>query len=538
MPKKTTGVLRWLGAAQLAIMLAAPAVGAETIARYGISMADIPLTTGQPDRGAGAYQFTGHTLYDPLIAWEANIGDRPGKLVPGLATEWKVDPKDPTKWIFTLRQGVKFHDGSAFTADAVVWNLDKVLADKSPQFDAKQSAQVRPRIPSIAGYRKIDANTVEITTKEPDSLFPYQLPWFLISSPAQFEAMGRDWNKVASQPSGTGPFKLDKLVPRERAELIANPDYWDPKRKPQTDRIVLLPIPDPLTRTNALLNGQVDLIESPAPDTVPQLEKTGFRVVKNVTPHVWPYHFSLLEGSPWLDVRVRKAANLAIDRDAIVQLLNGLAVPAKGQLDPTSPWFGKPSFDIKYDLAAAKKLMAEAGYSKDKPIKTKVIIAQGGTGQMLSLPMNEFVQQSLAEIGIQIEFEVVELENLYLHWRSGAAADMAKSKGITAINLAYVTADPFYALTRFQDSHYIAPNGVNWGHYKNPEIDALLAKSKTTFDTKQLDANLAKIHEDMVDKALMLWVVHDVNPHALSPKVKGFVQAQHWFQDITTVKMD
>lgn len=538
MYKKTPGLRRWLVAAQLSVLLAAPAAHAETVARYGISMADIPLTTGQPDRGAGAYQFTGHTLYDPLVAWEANVGDRPGKLVPGLATGWKPDAKDPTKWLFTLRKGVKFHDGSAFTADAVIWNLDKVLNDKAPQFDAKQSAQVRPRIPGVASYRKVDESTVEITTKEADSLFLYQLPWFLISSPAQFEAEGRDWNKVASHPSGTGPFKLDKLVPRERADLVRNADYWDTARKAQTDRIVLIPIPDSLTRTNALLNGQVDLIESPAPDTVPQLEKSGFRIAKNVTPHVWPYHFSMLPGSPWLDIRVRKAANLAIDRDAIVQLLNGLATPAKGQLDPGSPWFGKPTFDIKYDLAQAKALMAEAGYSKDKRLKTKAIIAQGGTGQMLSLPMNEFVQQSLAEIGIDLEFEVVELENLYLHWRSGAKADMNKDKGITAINLAYVTADPFYGLTRFMDSHYTAPNGVNWGWYKSDAVDAILARNKTTFDVKEQDANLAKVHEDMVNNALMLWVVHDVNPHALSPKVKGFVQAQHWFQDLTTIRVD
>jgi peptide/nickel transport system substrate-binding protein len=87
---------------------------AETVARYGISMADIPLTSGQPDRGAGAYQFTGHTIYDPLIAWEANIGTRPGKLVPGLATEWKVDAKDGKVWRFSLRKGVKLHDVSEF----------------------------------------------------------------------------------------------------------------------------------------------------------------------------------------------------------------------------------------------------------------------------------------------------------------------------------------------------------------------------------------------------------------------------------------
>lgn len=523
-------------AAPLALGLAQAAL-AETVARYGISMADIPLTTGQPDRGAGAYQFTGHTLYDPLVAWEANIGTRPGKLIPGLATTWKSDAKEPRKWTFQLRKGVKFHDGSAFDADAVTWNLDKVLNDKSPQFDAKQSAQVRPRIPSIASYRKVDAMTVEITTKEADALFPYQLPWFLISSPAQWEKLGRDWGKVAFQPSGTGPFKLDKLVPRERAEMVKNTAYWDSTRIPRTDRVVLLPIPDALTRANALLSGQVDLIETPPPDALPQLQKNGFKVVSNVTPHVWPYHFSTYPGSPWTDIRVRKAVNLAIDRDAIVKLLNGLATPAKGQLDKTSPWFGKPTFDIKYDLPQARALMAQAGYSKDKPLKAKIIIAQGGTGQMLSLPMNEYIQQSLAEIGIAVEFEVVELENLYLHWRSGAKADMNAGKGITAINLGYVTADPFYGVTRFMDSRYIAPNGVNWGGLNDTKVDATIDEIKTTFDTKKQDALLASLHQTMVDQALMLWVVHDVNPHVLSPKVKQFVQAQHWFQDLTTIGM-
>src|SRR5438128_12283079 len=104
--------------------LPAAAAQAESIVRYGISMADIPLTTGQPDRGAGAYQFTGYTIYDPLVAWDMSISDKPGKLVPGLATEWKVDDKDKTKWRFTLRKGVKFHDGSDFSADAVIWNFD------------------------------------------------------------------------------------------------------------------------------------------------------------------------------------------------------------------------------------------------------------------------------------------------------------------------------------------------------------------------------------------------------------------------------
>jgi peptide/nickel transport system substrate-binding protein len=509
---------------------------AETVVRYAISMADVPLTTGQPDRGAGGYQFTGFTLYDPLVAWEMNVADRPGKLVPGLATAWKVDEADKKNWRFTLREGVKFHDGSAFDADAVIWNLDKVLNDKAPHFDKRQSAQVRTRLPSVASYRKIDDKTVEITTKAVDSFFPYQMLWFLVSSPAQYEKLGRDWDKFASQPSGTGPFKLESLTPRERAVLVKNEAYWDKTRIPKTDKLVLVPMPEALSRTNALLAGQVDLIETPAPDAVAQLKSAGMRIVDNVTPHVWNYHLSVLPGSPWTDVRLRKALNLAIDRDGVVGLMNGLAKPATGQVDPSSPWFGKPTFQIKYDLAEAKRLVAEAGYSPQKPLKTTFIIATGGTGQMLSLPINEYLQQSFKEIGIDIEFRVVELEALYTAWRKGAADE--GNAGITANNIAYVTSDPLYAIVRFFHSGQVAPVGVNWGGYKNPKVDGLIDEARQTFDPAKQDELLAQAHAQIVDDAALVWVVHDTNPHALSPKVTKFVQAQHWFQDLTTIGKD
>ena len=524
-------------AAVIALVSAAvSSAGAETVVRYGISMADVPLTTGQPDRGAGGYQFTGYTLYDPLVAWEMNVSDRPGKLIPGLATEWKVDDADKTKWRFTLRQGVKFHDGSSFDADAVIWNFDKVLNDKAPHFDKRQSAQVKTRLPSVASYKKLDDATVEVTTKSVDSFFPYQMLWFLVSSPAQYEKLGKDWDKFASAPSGTGPFKLESLMPRERAVLIKNAEYWDKNRIPKADKLILLPMPEALTRTNELLAGQVDLIETPAPDAVAQIKSAGMRIVDNVTPHVWNYHLSVLPGSPWTDIRLRKALNLAIDREGVVGLMNGLAKPAIGQVDPSSPWFGKPSFALKYDPAEAKRLVKEAGYSPEKPLKTTFVIATGGTGQMLSLQINEYLQQSFKEIGIDIEFKVVELETLYSAWRKGAADEM--NAGITSNNIAYVTSDPLYAIVRFFHSGQVAPVGVNWGGYKNPKVDALIDEAKMTFDPAKQDELLAEAHAQIVDDAVLVWVVHDTNPHALSPKVKKFVQAQHWFQDLTTIGLD
>ncbi len=521
-----------VGAGALAA-LPVPALAQEKVVRFGISMADVPLTTGQPDRGAGAYKFTGLTLYDPLVAWELDVADRPGKLIPGLATEWTVNDADKTLWTFKLRDGVKFHDGAAFDADAVVWNLEKVFNKEAPQFDQRQAAQVRPRLPSIASYKKTGDMAIEIKTKAVDALFPYQMLWFLVSSPAQWEKLGKDWNKFASEPSGTGPFKLARLVPRERAELVKNEGYWNPKRIPKADRLVLIVAPEDSARTAALLSNAVDMIETPPPDAVTRLKQGGMRIEQNVTPHVWNYHPSLVEGSPWTDIRLRKAANLAIDRDAIVKLLNGLAKPAYGQVDRTSPWFGKPTFALKYAPDEARKLMSDAGFSKANSLKTKFVVASGGTGQMLSLPMNEAIQEMFKEVYIDVAFKVVELEAMYTAWRAGAKAEM--NKDITANNIAYVTSDPVYAITRFFASNQAAPVGVNWSHYKNEEVDRLINETLNTFDAAKQDALLARVHEKVVDDAVLIWVVHDTNPHALSPKIKSYVQAQHWFQDLTTI---
>ncbi|MCJ2014905.1 ABC transporter substrate-binding protein [Methylobacterium sp. J-076] len=511
----------------------AQAAGEPGSLTYGISMTDLPLTTGQPDRGAGGYQFTGLTLYDPLVAWELDVADRPGKMVPGLATSWESDPADRKNWTFRLRDGVTFHDGAAFDADAVIWNFDKVLNKEAPHFDQRQAAQVRPRLPGVASYRKLDAMTVQVTTKSVDSLFPYQMLWFLISSPAQYETVGRDWSKFAFAPSGTGPFKLLKLTPRVSLELIPNAAYWNPKRRPKVSKLTLACVPEDLARVNALLSGNVDLIESPAPDAVPRLKGAGMRIVGNDTPHVWNYHLSLLEGSPWRDLRLRKAANLAIDRAGVVQLMGGLATPAAGQVQKSSPWFGKPDFAIGTDVDQARKLVEEAGYSVKNPLKTTILIPSGGTGQMLSLPINEYVQQSWAEVGIQAEFKVVELEVAYTAWRQGAADPSLK--GVSAENIAYVTSDPFYAILRFYDSRQISPNGVNWSHYRNTEVDALCDKVKASLDPAEQDRLLARIHEIVVNDAVQVWVVHDTNARALSNRVKQYVQAQHWFQDLTTL---
>ena len=522
----------------LAVLAAttAPAFAQGTL-RIGMTAADIPLTTGQPDQGFEGFRFAGYTIYDALVNWDLSKADTIADIRPGLAVSWAPVEGEPTKWIFKLREGVKFHDGSDFDADSVIWNLDKVLNDKSAQFDRKQMAQVRARIPTLVGYRKIDKYTVELTTRIVNSLFPYDMSYVFYSSPANWEKQDKDWGKVALNPSGTGPFKVDRVVPRERMELSRNAGYWDTARVPKLDKVILFPMPEAATRTAALLAGQVDWIEVPAPDAIPRLKQGGMTIVTNKYPHNWAYQPSMVEGSPWTDIRVRKAANLAIDRAGLNKLLGGLMVESKGHVYPGHPWFGSPTFDIKYDPAAAKKLLAEAGYSATKKPKIRIAISTSGSGQMLPLPMNEYVQENLNAVGFDTSFEVMEWNALVNFSFQPVTGENAKKAGVNGINISRATVDPYSGFTRLMNSNFVPPVGANWGILKDEKLDAMINKAHTSFDKAEQTKALADVHSYIVDQSYWVWIAHDLNPRAMNPKVKGFVQAQSWFQDLTPVEI-
>src|ERR1700756_4985984 len=248
-------------AAALAAVLARPA-SADTVLRIGMTAGDIPRTSGQPDQGFEGNRFTGLTMYDGLTMWDLSSADKPSVLIPGLATEWKVNEADKTKWTFKLRPGVTFHDGSPFNGDGVVWNFEKVLNKEAVQFDASQVGITASRMPTLVSAKKIDDMTVELTTKEPDSFLPINLTNLFMASPAKWQkffdaAEGADvkaksqaaWNAFARDASGTGPWKMASFTPRERLELARNDKYWDKARIPHLDRMLLLPMPEANART-------------------------------------------------------------------------------------------------------------------------------------------------------------------------------------------------------------------------------------------------------------------------------------------------
>jgi ABC-type transport system substrate-binding protein len=546
----STGLVKsGLVAAMLAIGAAGSALAQEKVLRIAMTAADIPRTLGQPDQGFEGNRFTGIPMYDALTHWDLSSAEKPSVLIPGLATSWAVGATDKTKWTFKLRPGVKFHDGSPVNADAIVWNVRKVLDKDAVHFDASQVGVTASRMPTLRSARKIDDLTVELTTSEPDAFLPINLTNLFMASPAHWQkkfdaAAGATpadkskaaWTAFAADASGSGPFKMARFVPRERLEVVANKAYWDPKRTPKIDRVVMLPMPEANSRTAALLSGQVDWIEAPAPDAMAQIRQRGFVMYSNPQPHVWPWQLSFAEGSPWLNRDVRHAANLCVDREGLSKLLGGMMGIPKGTVPPGHPWWGNPKFDIKYDANAARALMTKAGHSAAKPLKVKIQISASGSGQMQPLPMNEFVQQSLKACFFDVEFDVIEWNTLFTNWRKGAKDPSAN--GTNGINVSYAAMDPFFAMVRFTSTGAFPPVSNNWGYFGNAEFDKLIADARTSFEDKARDAALARLHARIVEEAPFVWIAHDVGPRAMSAKVKGVVQPKSWFIDIAPMTID
>src|SRR5205814_4182701 len=181
--------------------------------------------------------------------------------------------------------------------------------------------------------------------------------------------------------------------------------------------------------------------EVPPPDGIPSLTAAGFTLVTNSYPHVWPWLFNIgATNSPVKDVRVRQGLNYCIDRAGLVTLLNGTAEPSVGWLKPTDPGFGNPVNRYKFDPAKGKALLAEAGYTPQKPLSFKVMISTSGSGQMLPLPMNEALQENLKQAcGVEVKVEPVEWQVLLNVARS--VPDGPTLNGAMALNVSSPSSD-------------------------------------------------------------------------------------------------
>jgi ABC-type transport system substrate-binding protein len=523
-------------AAGVAALPAVPAQAAGGgVLRVAMTAADLPSSHGIPNNGFEGYRFLGYNPYDALVNWDLRHNpEQPANITPGLFSAWEPDKTNPLRWVFTVRQGVKFHDGSDFNADAVIWNLRRVYDDKSPQYDAPAAPIVKAAVSMVDSYEKADDKTIVITTKYPFSFLPWLLTRVLMVSPSQWEAVGKNWAEFQKKPAGTGPFKITRVVPGQYIEMTRNDDYWDKERVPKLEKLVVYPMAEATTRIAALRSGQVDWIEVPAPDSIPSLKQAGFTVTLWPYPHTYPYVLNTLDESPFHDVRVRQAINYAVDRDGLCNLINGIAKPAVGLYPPGNPFFGTPTQHYTYDPEKAKALLKDAGYGPGKPLKAKIMISTSGSGQMLPIPMNEFMQQNFKSVGMDIDFDVVEWGTMLVAIRSDPKA--TQSHGVDGINISLSSVDPS-TMFRYYAKDSFSPTNYNWGHWSNDEATDLLKRAQATFDVAEQTKLLAQAHAIVVDQAAWLFIVHDLNPRAMSKKVQGFIPVQSWFIDFTQISV-
>ena len=482
-------------------------------------------TLPNPDTILGGAGYEGTSLvsfqiYEGLTRYDLlSQTDKPAPVTSALASSWTVAP-DGVTWTFTLRKGVTFQDGTPFDADAVIFNLDRYFKKGSPYYTDALGAAAQEYGGDITSYRKVDADHVVLVTKAVNGHFTDDLTHLLIASPTAVKKYGS--TGFSQHPVGTGPFAFASESGNQEIDLVANKTYW--RGAPKLDRLVVKALPDAAARTAALRSGDVNLIDYPNPDDIASLTAAGAKVDTNSYDHVW-YWILDQSKAPWKDLRVRQAANYAINRQAIAQdLLHGTAGPAY-QAAPQGTLAYDPSGNVySYDPAKAKQLLAAAGYPHG--FSTTVTVPTAGSGNLLPVPIAEALQRDLAAVGITVEIRTTDWSSLL--------GDEAEGKvALDSDALAQST-------TLFQSETllplFLGSKSPFWtGHYSDPEVDRLFAAASSSLDQNTRKTDYTQALDLVTKDAPWLFVVNDRNPRALSPKVHGFVQPQSWFLDLTSV---
>jgi peptide/nickel transport system substrate-binding protein len=493
----------------------------------GMSAGNIPYPNTPPNEGFEGRRWVGYQIYDGLANWNLAQGDTVPVPSPALAEKWSVG-EDKLTWTINLRTGVKFHDGTDFNAEAVVFNINRMMNKEFEFFDPDLYVPNRISTQEIASYRALDPYTVEIKTTIPYAFFPVSMAYILYASPTAVQKWG---NKAyVNHPVGTGPFKVDKYIDGQVMELIPNKDYWG--NKPKIDRIILKPMPDPATRLAALQAGQIHWAEVPPPDSKKQIEAEGYNVSLKQYPHAIIFPLNI-QDKPFDNPKVREALQYAIDREGMCKnLLNGLCIPAYQLMYKGHPWYNESVGEkYKYNPQKAKQLLAEAGYPHG--FKIAFPYTTGGSGNMWPGPMMELLQHNLKDVGVELTIVPMEWNTLISTIRATFLDKENRAKYQGMWSSPATSAQP--SLLAYTSSRIPPAGCCNVALYQSPEYDRVMAAAMAEFDQVKQDVLLNQAMGVLANDSPVLFLVHDLNFRVLSPKVRGFIQSQSWFADLTTV---
>ncbi|KMW58392.1 putative binding-protein-dependent transport protein (periplasmic) [Candidatus Rhodobacter oscarellae] len=510
--------IRNLTLAATLLATTAVSVSAETLrwARQGDS-----LTLDPHAQNEGPTSALAHQIMETLV-----VRDMTGAMVPGLATEWGPSEENPNVWVFTLREGVTYHDGSTFDSEDAVFSIERAMTPDSGY---------KELLASVVAVRATGPYEVEIETNGPNPIMANNLTNLFMMDKGWAEANntvkvqdyeGGEQTYASSNAMGTGPYKLVSREPDVKTVLTINENYWGMDEFPmEVTEIIYTPIQNKATRVAALLSGEVDFIQDvPVQDLARVSDAEGLEV--RTAPQNRVIFFGLNQGdadlsndsvdgtNPLADLRVRKAMSMAINRDAIKQVvMRGQSAPA-GMIAPpfVNGWNDAMDSSSNTDLEQAKALMTEAGYAD-------------GFSITLDCPNDRYINDEaicqaavgmLAQIGITVNLDAkpkaqhfplignLETDFYMLGW------------GVPTYDSEYI----FNFLVHSKGEKYGSWNATR---FSNPDLDVKIQALAAETDLPKRDAMINDIWKVVQDEQLYIPIHHQVLNWGMKSKVNTIV---------------
>lgn len=481
---KKTLLASVIGAALTGTALLPTTASAETLR---IGYAADPETLDIHEQLSGGMLRFSHLAFDPLVRWTKDF-----EFEPRLATEW--EQVDDTTMRMTLREGVKFHSGNDFTAEDVVWTIERL----------KESPDYRGIFEPVESAEAVDDYTVEIKTSEPYPLllniatyiFPMDSEYYSGETEdgkdkGEIEKSGNSY--ASRNASGTGPFIVTDRRQGVRVEFERFDDYWDTETEGNVSRIELTPISENASRVAALLSGGVDFIDAVPPNDLERVrEAEDVNLVEIDGTRIIGFQMNEERVEAFQDPRVRQAVDLAINQEGIAdRLMRGFANPA-GQFSPEGYSGHNPDLTPRHDLERAKELMAEAGYEDGFEIE---MIAPNNR-YVNDAQIAQAVANMLARINIDVDLRTMPLAQYWPEYDE-RESDMAM------IGWHADTEDTanFFQYLSFCIDEETGAGQYNYGNYCNEEIDALVTEADGETDLEKRKEMLreaeAMLYEDV-----------------------------------------
>ena len=510
-----------LGALCLAALLATGAAGAATMRWAGAN--DILTVDPHAQNHQTTHAFL-QQVYESLVRY-----DKAYKIEPALATKWTQI--SPTQIRFELRKGVKFHDGAPFTADDVVFSLTRAMTPPSNMQSAVQS---------VKEVKKVDDHTVDLILKGPNPILLRELTEARIMNKAWAEKnnslksqdyAAKEENFAARNANGTGPFIMGGWQPDVKVTLKKNPNWWD-KPTGNIDEVVFTPIKSAATRSAALISGQVDFVADPPPQDLARMKGSPdiklIEGAENRTIFLGLDQFrDELPGAgtpgknPLKDKRVRQALYQAIDSAGLhSRTMRNLSVPAGTMVAPMVHGWSKTLDEraAKYDVEAAKKLLADAGYPNGFSLK-------------LDCPNDRYVNDEAicqavtamwTRIGVKTTLQAAPMSQFVTRVMNSDVSAYLFGWGVATFDALY-SLDSLMATKDGKTSAGV----YNAGRFSNAELDTKIGQIKVEMDIAKRDALLADALKLVKDEYLYLPVHHQIRPWAM----RNNVETQHRADD-------